>query len=69
MKKEYEKEKLLLLNEMIFLFFFLLLFDKDKTLADEKLFFALIVFYVLFVIDLSPQANAKLRKGNVKSNT
>jgi len=57
---------MLLLNEMVFLFFFLLLFDPDNTLTDEKLFFALIVFYVLFVIDLSPgrKANGNLQKTN-----
>jgi len=38
----------LILYEMIFLFFLLLLFDNDNDLTDEKLFFSLIIFYILF---------------------
>ena len=61
-----KNEKMYLLNEMVFLFFLLLLFDPDNILTDEKLFFALILFYVLFVIDLSPthKANTNLQKTN-----
>lgn len=39
---------------MIFLFFFLLLFDMDYTTTDEKLFFSLIIFYILFSVEDYP---------------